>query len=269
MMTDISTLEPIARALLAKHGAPARALPHLRRLLMKRSDLLDALALAYLDALAQNPHPGESPDAAAGQPEIEVQLIHAGGGPLSPDPDPGDAGPVAAGQSVFDAQRTRAGGDDLPAETRKWLASPGGRDRPKPIHVHAHRRARKRSEGERQAAIVAVARTMSTVFDRPILGKPIGQYRWRELPELRRTLTKDTARHIRTEAATAKDAVLIDKLLCHIVAEADDRVCDVVSDRAFLELEVAAERDAPIKLDVSEDAAHIAFVQQLEYRAGS
>jgi hypothetical protein len=230
-MTDLSALALIKRNLLDKHGNAKEALPHLRRLLLKRVDLLDVLALAYLETDADS-IPGHR----------------------SSDTQPTNAGKAAAGQRISDAQPTLAGGGSTS----------------KPIKVHEHRRARARTNEDREIAILAMSKNLEGVLQRPILGRAIGDYTWRELPDARRTCTQQMAEHLWLGAHAAEDAILIDKLLCH--AAVDDlnmRVRDIVSAETLAQMAMEASHEFAPKLDVTKGAAHGAFVQQLEYHPAS
>jgi hypothetical protein len=236
-MADFSKLNPIAQALLDKSdGDAARALPELRRMLLKRVDLLDVLAVAYLEALADPvPVPGHG-------------LLDAQGG---------SAGKAAAGHEEDDAQKTSTGG----GPTSKTAAA-------KPIRVKEHRRARARTDEDREIAIVAMSKNLEGVLKRPILGREIGDYAWRELPDARRTLVTRMAEHLWLGAHAAEDAILIDKLLCHAsVGDPNAKVRDVVSAETLARLEIEASREFAPKLDITKGAAHGAFVKQLEYSA--
>jgi hypothetical protein len=232
-MADLSALTPIALGLLDKEGGdPARALPSYRRLLLKRVDLLDVLALAHLEALA-HPVPG--------------QVIG--------DAQQSAAGKAAASQTYADAHGASAGG----GPTSKPAAI-------KPIKVKEHRRARARTNEDREIAILAMSKNLEGVLQRPILGRAIGDYAWRELPDARRTLTKRMAEHLWLGARDAEDAILVDKLLCHgAVADLNARVRDVVSAEMLAQMEIEASREFAPKLDVTKGAADGAFVKQLEY----
>jgi hypothetical protein len=236
-MADFSVLGPIAQTLLDKAGGDiARALPHYRRLLFKRVDLLDVLALAHLEALAE-PYPVPGPAI----------------GDAHSDP----AGKTAAGQRASDAHPERAGG----GPTSKPAAV-------KPIKVHEHRRARARTNEDRKIAILAMTKNLEGVLQRPILGRAIGDYSWRELPDARRTLTQQMAEHLWLGARSAEDAILIDKLLCHAaVDDLNAKVSEVVSAATLARLEIEASQEFAPKLDVTKGAAHGAFVKQLEYHS--
>lgn len=230
-MTDLSALEPIARNLLDKHGDAGQALPHLRRLLLKRIDLLDLLALAYLEAVA-DPDPGQASDDAHG-------II---------------AGRAAAGHRFRETHAGAAGGGPKPKPA-------------KPIKVREHRRARARTDADRDIAVIAMEKNLRGVFDRPILGKAIGDFFFRELRELRSDLTGLACEHILLGAQKAEEALLIDKILCHAVIGGDVRVRDALAEQTLVRLGLEARREVMTKLDVSKGAAQTAFVEQLEYRA--
>ena len=245
-MTDLTVLEPIARNLLDKKGTPQAALPDFRRVLLKRVDLLDGIALAYLEMLS-SVSPGlaqhDAPEGVAGGKD------------------------AAVGHVLLDAHGVNADGG-VPIHTKP--VRPAEKKAIKPITVRAHRRStqHRRTDVDRAVALDVMAKSMSSVFGRPILGRSIGQYHWRELPDLRRRLTGQAVDHLLLGRTAAEEAILIDKLLCYASASTVENsalVSDVISAQHFAELEVEASRDALPKLDVSKGAAHAEFVRQLEY----
>jgi hypothetical protein len=272
---NTTQLDTIALNLLAKHGTAEEALPHFRRLLMKTTVLLDALALEFLEGIASRTNPGQSSpethqeragSATVGHSPFDAHATYADGG-VAPSPLPGQtvieipragAGePAAVGQESTETQRARAGGGESIEKTV----------RPKPINVKAHNRARRRTAEDREAEIAAVTKNLSAVFARPIFDKPIGMYEWHELLDLRRSLATNAMAHLMLGATAAKDAILVDKLLCYAVPDnMNAKVLDVVTEQVLISLEMAAQAQVIDKLHVSEGAATVAFVDQLEFR---
>jgi hypothetical protein len=236
-MADFSSLTPIAEGLLEKAGGDvARALPNYRRLLLKRPDLLDVLALAHLEALA---HP------VPGQPLSDAQKARAGN--------------AAAGQSGADALHTRAGG-----------GSPSKPTAAKPIKVHEFRRARARTaeemERQQQISLLAATKNLEGSYQRQILDRGIGGYAWRELPEAGRQCVANFTGHLWMGARAAEDAILIDKLLCYAaVDDLNKKVSEVVPAEALARMIMESSKEFAPKLDRTKGVAHGAFVEQLEY----
>jgi hypothetical protein len=247
-MTNSAALEPIARALLEKHGTPTLALPPFRKLLMKRADLLDVMALLYLHSLSSHDefgsHEAHAGNVPADPPTIDAQPTDVGG----------DASGTPADHYGIDAQTLDVG--EGPVIEKKT------------IKVRAHKRGKKRGSDRKDAAIRAAATTYSGAFGVLVLGVPIGDIRWRELPAFERDLTNQAMDYLSLGKNQAEHAVLINKLRAYSPhADPNARVCDVLSEEALKQLVIASQIEALPKLDVTKGAAHVAFVKQLEFHS--
>jgi hypothetical protein len=161
---------------------------------------------------------------------------------------PGD---VAADHSTIDAHPSGVGSDE-----------------PFPVHVPQHDRRkpqRRRTDEERAVSVASRTQTAMSVFARKILGRPIGQYAWRELPALYRELVE---RAIRVSEADVRDAALVKKIMNFTTpADMSALVCDVLNEERFAAFDLESESEAAPTLTATQDAAQIMLAKQIEHHA--
>jgi hypothetical protein len=212
-----------------------------------------------------------------GQRWIETQTVIAGGHPLADDADEADAA-EPPGQSSDEAQGELAGGhppmtveaDEADAveppglvQGEAQIKTAGGHPSPKQkrVKVHAHTR----SPAQKAAAKFATAVALQGIYARQISGKPIGEWTFAELHGLQRSLVQKTAGFVQLGTDTARDTLLVTKILHHAqVVDPETKVMDAISPDTLAELDREAISEAPVAIAITMQATAAAFARQLQ-----
>lgn len=202
----MSELETIARGLL-KQRKPTDAVSTFVKLLRKRDDLLNALALDYLTRLG------------AGQAMSDVQTVHA-------------APETGAGHLVGEPPCVPAGSGSIP----KIKVSEH--------HVQEHRRRTpEQIEAEKRARMLMA----DAVFEsRLIDNRPIGDLRYGELTRLREVHALNAASWLRQGTEATENAILVDKMFKHAhVADTNQCVREFLTAKTLAMMIDEARTEAP------------------------